>query len=52
VSTVTLKFAWGENIDEAANDVREKLDMVKERLPEEAETPVVLQVRHRPCFPS
>ncbi len=43
VSTVTLKFAWGENIDEAANDVREKLDMVKERLPEEAETPVVFK---------
>jgi CzcA family heavy metal efflux pump len=43
VSTVTLKFAWGGNIDEAANDVREKLDMVKERLPEEAETPVVFK---------
>ncbi len=43
VSQVTLKFDWGENIDEAANDVREKLDMVKERLPEEAETPVVFK---------
>lgn len=43
VSTVTLKFAWGENIDEAANDVREKLDMIKERLPEEAEAPVVFK---------
>ncbi len=43
VSTVTLKFDWGENIDEAANDVREKLDMVKERLPEEAETPIVFK---------
>jgi len=43
VSTVTLKFDWGENIDEAANDVREKLDMVKERLPEDAETPVVFK---------
>ncbi|MBN1507757.1 MAG: efflux RND transporter permease subunit [Sedimentisphaerales bacterium] len=43
VSSVTLKFDWGENIDEAANDVREKLDMVKEHLPEEAETPVVFK---------
>ncbi len=43
VSQVTLKFDWGENIDEAANDVREKLDMVKERLPEEAEAPVVFK---------
>jgi HAE1 family hydrophobic/amphiphilic exporter-1 len=43
VSTVTLKFAWGENIDEAANDVREKLDAIKERLPDEAEAPAVFK---------
>jgi CzcA family heavy metal efflux pump len=43
VSQVTLKFDWGENIDEAANDVREKLDMVRERLPDEAESPVVFK---------
>jgi len=43
VSSVTLKFDWGENIDEAANDVREKLDMVREQLPEEAQTPVVFK---------
>jgi HAE1 family hydrophobic/amphiphilic exporter-1 len=43
VASVTLKFQWGQNIDEAANDVREKLDMVKELLPEEAETPVVFK---------
>jgi len=43
ISSVILKFEWGENIDEAANDVREKLDMVKELLPEEAETPIVFK---------
>jgi HAE1 family hydrophobic/amphiphilic exporter-1 len=43
VSMVTLKFAWGENIDEAANDVREKLDAIKERLPDEAEAPAVFK---------
>jgi hydrophobe/amphiphile efflux-1 (HAE1) family protein len=43
VSSVTLKFRWGQPIDEAANDVREKLDAVQELLPDEAATPVVFK---------
>jgi len=42
-SSITLKFKWGQNITEAANEVREKLDMVKDNLPDEAETPVVFK---------
>jgi CzcA family heavy metal efflux pump len=43
VATVTLKFEWGQDITETVNDVREKLDMVKERLPDEAESPIVFK---------
>ncbi len=43
ISAVTLKFNWGEKIDESVNDVREKLDMVKDVLPEEADEPVVFK---------
>jgi HAE1 family hydrophobic/amphiphilic exporter-1 len=42
LSQVTLEFGWGRNMDFAALDVREKLDLV--RLPREAEKPVVLRL--------
>ena len=41
VSEVTLEFAWGTDMDFAALDVRERLDMV--RLPADAEPPVLLR---------
>ncbi len=40
-SSVTLDFARGINLDEAANDVRAALDRIRNNLPEEAEPPVV-----------
>jgi len=43
MSAVTLKFNWGEKIDESINDVREKLDLIRERLPEETENPVIFK---------
>ena len=43
LSTVTLKFKWGENIDTSLNDVREKLDSIRERLPDEAENPMTFK---------
>jgi HAE1 family hydrophobic/amphiphilic exporter-1 len=41
LSQVMLEFAWGRNMDFAALDVREKLDLVA--LPREAVKPVVLR---------
>ncbi len=38
-SNVTIDFNWGTNLDEAANDIREKLDRVRPFLPEDAESP-------------
>jgi len=43
LSAVTLKFDWGQKIDETINDVREKVDLAKGRMPEEAEKPVLLK---------
>jgi len=43
MSAVTLRFNWGEKIDEHVNDVREKIDLIRERLPEEAENPLIFK---------
>jgi len=42
-SIVTVAFDWGTDIDFAALAVREKIDLVKEKLPKECEDPVVLK---------
>lgn len=41
VSEVTLEFAWGTEMDLAALDVRERLDVLE--LPDDAERPVLLR---------
>jgi len=38
-SSVRVTFSWGTNLDEAANDIRERLDRVIPRLPEDADRP-------------
>jgi CzcA family heavy metal efflux pump len=43
MSAVTLRFDWGEKIDEHVNDVRERIDLIRERLPEEAENPLIFK---------
>lgn len=40
-SRVSLEFARGTNLDEAANDLRAALDRIRNSLPEEAEPPVI-----------
>jgi CzcA family heavy metal efflux pump len=42
-STVTLRFKWGQELTEAVNEVREKIDLIKESLPEEAGNPVIFK---------
>ncbi len=42
-STIMVSFNWGQDIDFAALAIREKVDLVKERLPKEASDPVVLK---------
>jgi len=43
MSSVTLKFGWGQKIDDVLNDVREKVDLAKGMLPDEAERPFILK---------
>lgn len=40
-SIVFAEFLWGTNIDFAALGLREKIDLIKERLPQDAEEPLV-----------
>ena len=43
MSLVTLEFNYGTNIDVATNDVRDKLDMVRSRLPDEVQNPILFK---------
>ncbi|HNQ35129.1 MAG TPA: efflux RND transporter permease subunit [bacterium] len=40
-SRVRVSFAWGTNLDNAASDVRDRLDRVINRLPEEMDRPTL-----------
>ncbi len=43
VSIVTLEFEYGYDIDVLTNDVRDKLDMVSNSLPTEAQNPILFK---------
>jgi len=43
LSLIIAEFNWGKNMDFAALGVREKIDLVKERLPRGSEDPVVMK---------
>lgn len=43
ISVITMEFEFGEDIDVLTNDVRDKLEMVKSSLPDEAETPIIFK---------
>lgn len=42
LSLVIAEFGWNQNINFAALGIREKIDLIKEKLPREAEEPTVL----------
>lgn len=43
VSVITLEFEYGIDIEEATNNVRDKLDMVRQYLPEGAGSPTIFK---------
>lgn len=43
VSMVSLEFAWGSNLDEASNSIRDALSRVTRLLPEGVEQPTILK---------
>ncbi|MFH1743423.1 MAG: efflux RND transporter permease subunit, partial [bacterium] len=40
-SSVRVSFIWGTDLDDAANDIRARVDRIRGRLPEDAESPVI-----------
>ncbi len=43
VSVIQCKFKWGTDLDEAANDIRNLLEMAKRDLPNDADTPILFK---------
>ncbi|MBN1870994.1 MAG: efflux RND transporter permease subunit [Candidatus Omnitrophica bacterium] len=43
ISAIMLKFDWGINLDEAANDVRDMVDLSDRFLPDDVDRPMVLK---------
>jgi HAE1 family hydrophobic/amphiphilic exporter-1 len=43
VSVVRLNFTWGTDLDAAADDVRSRIDRVRGRLPQDADSPVIFK---------
>lgn len=43
ISLVIAQFGWAENMDFAALRMREKIDLIKERLPRESKEPLVMK---------
>lgn len=43
VAMITLEFEYGIDIDVATNDVRDKLDMVSQALPDGADNPIIFK---------
>ncbi len=43
VSVVTVEFNWGKNLDFAAQDVRDRIGLIEDFLPEDARKPLVVK---------
>lgn len=44
VAMVTVEFNWGTDLDDAVNDMRDKLEMIKMSLPDGASTPMIFKL--------
>jgi CzcA family heavy metal efflux pump len=43
ISVVSAKFDWGYDLDVATNDIRDKVDLAKEYLPDDADDPILFK---------
>jgi len=43
LSVVSCKFAYGTNLDEASNEMRDNLEFAKRRLPDDADRPMIFK---------
>jgi HAE1 family hydrophobic/amphiphilic exporter-1 len=44
MSLIFLEFDYGTNLDTAANDIRDKIDLVRSYLPDDADTPLTVKL--------
>ena len=44
ISLIILEMEYGTNLDETANSIRDKIDMVRSYLPEDADTPLTIKI--------
>lgn len=44
ISLVTVKFKWGIDMGVATNDIRDKIDQIRKRLPDAAEAPLLMKI--------
>lgn len=44
LSAVVLQFEWGTDLDDSANDIRDKLGVIKRLLPSGAEDPIIMRI--------
>ena len=42
-SSIVMEFNYGVNLDAKANDIRDRIDRVRRRLPDEADSPSIMQ---------
>ena len=43
-SVIMLEFEYGTNLDEGANDIRDKIDLIRNYLPDSASSPVIFKL--------
>ncbi|MBI4712595.1 MAG: efflux RND transporter permease subunit [Planctomycetes bacterium] len=43
MSAVVCRFNWGANLDEAANEIRDRLGFTEMKLPDDAEKPIIVK---------
>jgi len=43
VSLITLKYDWNANLDEASNDIRDKIGLTRRDMPDDAEEPILFK---------
>ncbi len=43
LSLVSAEFEWSTDLDEVTNDIRDKLDLAKRKLPDDAEDPMIFK---------
>jgi HAE1 family hydrophobic/amphiphilic exporter-1 len=44
VSIISLEFNWNAKLDQAANDARDKIELKKQKLPDDARTPMITKI--------